>query len=224
MLIKKFCAIAICFALSGSAFAQETPSEDVAVAAEAVIAPVETEDATAPAKAFDKTMLNEEGELVGKAVLEDSDDAPVADAKVSLTVDGKVIAETETAEDGTFSFASVAPGAYQVLGSADGGLIGSQSYDVVGYSDGAIASPCSLGMCGGSSEVVYDEYASAPVSSLNTCGACNSCNTCGGGVGAGGGGRLGGGLLSGRRVGLIGLAGLAGLAGLDDNDDASPDF
>ena len=222
MLIKKFCAIAICFTLAGSAFAQQTPVEDVAAEA-AVTADEATTEATEEV-VTPKAMLNEEGELVGKAVLEDSEDAPVADAKVSLTVDGKVVAETETAEDGTFAFASVAPGHYQVLGSADGGLIGSQSYDVVGYSDGAIASPCSLGMCGASSEVVYDEYASAPVSSLNTCGACNSCNTCGGGVGAGGGGRLGGGLLSGRRVGLIGLAGLAGLAGLDDNDDASPDF
>lgn len=213
MLIKKFAAVAMCCLLAGTALAQEAEvkTSNVATKAAAPVAPQRV-----------KVMLNEEGKLVGKAVLADSakEDAArkvASNVKVTLTSEeGKVIETVETKEDGTFAFANVAPGAYQMLGSAEG-LVGSQSYDVVGYSNSAVASPCSLNMCGASSDVVYDNYSSAPVSSFST---CNSCNTCGGGLGGGSlGGRLGGGLLGNGRIGLIGLAGLAGLGG----DDSSPD-
>ena len=219
MLIKKFFAIAICFAIAGSTFAQQTAEKSIDKAVDAVeTAAVATQEA-----AQAKAMLNEEGELVGKAVLTDQEDSPAADVKVSLTTEGKVVSETETDEEGNFAFASVAPGAYQVVGSADG-LAGVQSYDVVGYSEGAVASPCSLGMCGASSDTVYDTCGQAPVSSLSSCSSCNACNACGGGgFGGGGGGLLGrgGGLFSNpRRLLLVG--GLIGGLAAIDGEEASP--
>ncbi|QEG22825.1 carboxypeptidase-like regulatory domain-containing protein [Mariniblastus fucicola] len=207
MLIKKFAAVLMCCLFAAAATAQDAKIEAPAVASDA---------ATTVVKKSVKVMLNEEGALEGKAFLEESKEV-AANVKVSLSANGKVIDAVETDEKGNFSFANVAPGAYQMLGSADG-YVGTQSYNVVPYSSPAVGSPCSLGMCGASSNVVYDNYASAPVSSFSS--SCGSCNTCGGGLGGGRlGGRLGGGLLSNGRIGLIGLAGLAGLAG----DDASPD-
>jgi hypothetical protein len=220
MLMKKFAAVAICCTIATAAVAQEsketTPAKEVAAVANKVATP----DAQAPVK----VMLNEEGALEGTAVLEQTKKA-VADTKVTLTAEGKVVNTVKANEDGTFSFANVAPGAYQILGSSDG-FVGSASYDVVPFAQPAVGgcSSCSVGMASAPSDVVYDSYASQPVSSFSSCNACSPCNTCGGGLGGGrlGGGlgsRLGGRLLSNGRIGLIGLAGLAGLGG----DDSSPD-
>jgi len=212
MLMKKFAALLVCCLVATSAMAQDA-TEANATVADATVKTVAPQSV--------KVMLNKEGTLEGKAFLTDSNEA-ASNAKVSLTADGKVIDAVETDEKGNFAFANVAPGAYQMLGSADG-YIGSQAYDVAGYASPAVSScsACSLGMTSAPSDVVYDNYGSAPVSSLG-CGACSSpCgNPCGGGFGGGRlGGRLGGGLLSNGRIGLIGLVGLAGLGG----DDTSPD-
>lgn len=225
MFIKKFAAVLACCLIAVPAMAQEAAVK-TAPAVKAT-----TAVATAPAvattlkKEATQVMLTKERVLEGNAFRTDSDKV-AADVKVTLSADGKVIDSVKTDEKGNFSFANVAPGAYQILGSADG-FVGSQNFDVVDFASPAIGSPCSVGMCGASSDVIYDSFESAPVSSFSsTCGACNACNTCGGGLGGGRigggrlGGRLGGGLLSNGRIGLIGLAGLAGLAG----DDASPDL
>jgi len=170
-----------------------------------------------------KVMLTEDGTLEGNAVRTDSK-AVAANVKVTLSADGKVVDAVETDEKGNFSFANVAPGAYQMLGSADG-MVGSAAYNVIGYDAGSSYDAYPLSMSPASSDFVYDSYASQPVSSF-----ASGCNTCGGGLGGGSlGGRLGGGfgsrlgggggLLSNPRIGLIGLVGLAGLGG----DDASPD-
>lgn len=208
MLIKKFAAALMCCLFAVSAMAQEAAVETTPVAAKKAVDNV-------------KVMLTEDGALEGKALTTASKEA-AANVKVTLSADGKVVDAVETDEKGNFSFANVAPGAYQMLGSADG-VIGSAAYDVVGFDSGSSCSACSIGMAPAASDVVYDSCGSAPVSSFST-----GCNTCGGGLGGGRigggggrllGGRLGGGLLSNGRVGLIGLVGLAGLAG----DDASPD-
>lgn len=221
MLTKKFASIAICFLIAGSAFAQQD-------------SPVPAETSTTVASDVLKVMLDEEGALVGNAFVADSDDEAAANVKVSLSADGKVVDTVEANEDGNFVFANVAPGVYQVLGSGDG-LIGSQSIDISGFSSAPIAapSPCSLGMCGATSEVVYDTCGAAPVETFSAapCSACNACNTCGGGLGGGGiGGRLGGGLGGGGRGGffsrpgrLLAVGGLIGGLAAIDGDDASPD-
>ena len=209
--MKKFAAAVMCCLIAGVAMAQESTVENAVSKVEAPVA----------AKRV-KVMLNEDGALVGKAIVAEKANSETAkevaaNVKVTLTSkEGKVVETVETKDDGTFAFANIAPGAYQMVGSADG-YVGSASYDVVGYSASGVASPCALNMCGASSDAVYDNYASAPVSSFSS---SSSCNTCGGGIGGGRlGGRLGGGLLRNGRIGLLGLAGLAGLAG----NDASPD-
>jgi len=202
MLTKKFAAIAMCCLFAVSASAQEATVDATSAATDSVAKSV-------------KVMLNQDGTLEGKAFRTDTKEI-ASNVKVTLSADGKVVDAVETDQKGNFSFANVAPGAYQMIGSADG-FVGSQSYDVVGFSNPSVGSPCSLGMCGASSDALYNNFSSAPVSSFSSsCGTCNS----GGGFGGGRlGGRLGGGLLSNGRIGLIGLAGLAGLGG----DDSSPD-
>jgi hypothetical protein len=212
MLIKKFAALVAVCVIAAPIVAQDLASTEATTNA-AVTA--KSEAKVVPQVV--KVMLTEEGKLEGKAFLIDSKKA-ASNTKVTISADGKVVDAVETDEEGTFSFANVAPGAYQMLGTSDG-FVGSQSYEVLPYSSPAVGSPCSMGMCGASSESVYDTYSSQPVSSFSS--TCGSCNTCGGGVGGGRlGGRLGGGLLSNGRIGLIGLAGLAGLGG---DDDVSPD-
>ena len=217
MFIKKFAAIMAVCVIAAPAMAQEVES----AAATKKTATVKVVDSVK--QSVKKVMLNEEGELEGKALLTDSGKA-AANTKITLSAEGKVIDEVKTDETGSFSFASVAPGAYQVLGASDG-FVGSQSFDVVPFSSPAVGSRCSVGLCNSAPEAVYDNFATQPVSSFSTCG---SCNTCGGGLGGGVGGRLGGGLLGGRlgggllgngRIGLVGLAGLAGLAGIDSSPD-----
>jgi len=222
MLMKKFAAMAICCIVASVSVAQETKVETTAAANDATAVAAKAVTPDAPQRV--KVMLNKDGSLEGTALLNESKKA-IADTKVTLTAEGKVVDSVQADENGTFAFANVAPGAYQVLGSADG-FVGSSAYDVVSYGgDLGGCSSCSVGMASAPSEVVYDSYASQPVSSFSSCNACSPCgNTCGGGLGGGrlGGGlgsRLGGGLLSNGRVGLLGLVGLAGLGG----DDSSPD-
>lgn len=206
---KSTVAIAALCLLSSTSVAQEA-----AVTAD-LAANANTEDQTPAAV---KVMLTREGSLEGVAEISDAkkaDERKAAGVKVTLSSDGKVVDSVKTDEDGNFSFANVEPGMYQVLGASDG-FVGAQTFDVAPFSSPAVGSPCALGMCGVSSDLIYDNYASAPISSFST---GSSCGAGGGGGGGGFGARLGGGLLGNGRIGLIGLAGLAGLGG----DDASPD-
>ena len=186
-------------------------------------------------------MLSAEGDLSGTVIApaSEGESTEVANAKVSLVSQGKVI-DVVTADDaGVFSFANVNPGEYQVVGSANG-LVGSQLIKAASFSKTAPAAPSKVILQPAASQSVYDSYGSAPVASFmpSSCSACNTCNTCsaggsfggrlsGGRFGGGLGSRLGGGLGSGAGGGLLArpglLLGLGGLAFIDGDDDASPD-
>ena len=191
MSLNKFLVAAALCVASSPCFAQETaPTEKVV--------PVENV----------KVMLTAEGELEGVALL--GDKTPIANAKISLAAKGKVIDSVKTDEKGHFSFTNVAPGAYQMLGSADG-FVGSQSYDVAPFSAASSCPTCSLGMNAVSSEVVYDSYSQAPLGSFSS--------SCGGG----GGGGIGGGRILGSRLGRLGLIGGIVAIAVSGDNDASPD-
>lgn len=177
-----------------------------------------------------KIMLSEEGTVAGTVVLDEENNAP--NAKVTLSADGKVVDSVTADEKGNFSFANVEPGSYSML-AASGSMYGSQPIAVEPFAAPAVAAPVQIGLDMAPSSMVYDSYASAPISSFSSCDTCSASpavstcgstpisygSSCGCGAGGGLGGRLGGGLLSRPGIGLIGLVGLAGLGG----DDESPD-
>jgi len=210
--MKKF--LMACAALAFAAaptFAQEA-SEKTEVA----------KVATTPA--VEKIEVNKDGSLTGNVFATVEDKNQPVDAKVTLSSEGVVI-EAVQAEDGVFSFANVAPGAYTLTGSA-AGFTGGQVFDVAPHAGGC--STCNLGLQS-TSDVVYE---SSPVydAPVSACGSCGStCGSCCGGGGFGGGGFSGGGigrrLLGSRpllRAGLIG--GVVAIAvSDDDDDDASAD-
>jgi hypothetical protein len=182
MTVKRFAALLCCAVLTIAtpAFAQET-------APEAVAGPVT-------------------GSVFAKA---DGEKTPLPTAKLTLSQDGVVIQSVEADEKGTFSFASVEPGTYQMFGSSGEYFGGS---DVI-VGSGGVAN-YDMGLSQG---VAYDSYAAAPASS---CGG-----GCAGGCGGGGGflrGGRGGGLLRSRfgRLALIG--GVVAIA-TGGEDEASPD-
>jgi hypothetical protein len=182
------------------------------------------------------TMLSAEGELSGTVIAPTTsvgEISEVANAKVSLVSQGKVIDVVTADEAGVFSFANVNPGEYQVVGSANG-LVGSQTFKAASFSKTATAAPSKVVLQPAASQSVYESYGSAPVSSFmpSSTSTCNTCSAGGGSFGGriGGGGigsRLGGGLGRGTGRGLLArpglLLGLGGLAFIDDDDDASPD-
>ena len=212
--MKKF--LMACAALAFAAaptFAQEA-SEKTEVAKVATTPAVEK---------IEKIEVNKDGSLTGNVFATVEDKNQPVDARVTLSSEGVVI-EAVQAEDGVFSFANVAPGAYTLTGTA-AGFTGGQVFDVAPHAGGC--STCNLGLQS-TSDVVYE---SSPVydAPVSACGSCGStCGSCGGG-GFGGGGFSGGGigrrLLGSRpllRAGLIG--GVVAIAvSDDDDDDASAD-
>ena len=217
--MKKFllgCA-ALAFA-AAPAFAQEietTQATDVAKTAVAEVAQAVKE--TVPA--VETIEVNEDGSLTGKVFAKVAGEETPVDAKVTLASEGVVI-DTVQSENGSFSFANIAPGAYTLTGATQG-FAGGQAYDVAPYA-GTGCSSCNLGLQSTSEPIyqnspVYD----APVS------ACGStCGTCGGGGGGFGGGGIGGGggLFTPRRLLAAGLVGgVIAIAVSDDDDDVSAD-
>jgi len=170
---------------------------------------VESAKATVEKVAVNEVTLDEEGKLLGNVFTDvDGEKTPLT-AKVTVTSNGVVVDSVEADEDGVFAFANLAPGVYQMYGSADG-YFGGQSVSVAPYSGGGCAT-CDLGL---SSDVSYDSYASAPASCGGGCGGCG-----GGGLG----GRLGGGgggLLSRR---FIKFAAIGGIVTAIATSDSSPD-
>lgn len=172
---------------------------------------------SASAQSTEGISLDANGQLVGKALVT-GEETPV-EAKVTIAKDGVVLDTVQAKEDGSFSFANLEPGTYNMYGSA-ANFVGAQTVDVLPYSGGGCSS-CSLGMNSYSS-ASYDTYASAPVSACSSCSPCGGCGGRGGlfggrllggggfGGGLGGGGGLlgggGGGLFSSRlfRLGAIG--------------------
>ena len=218
MKLPKFALTFICcFAVVGAANAQETSAKAdkaVEVAGKILDATTEAETETDLESVL---RLTEEGELVGKAVAtpEDGEQSPVA-AKVTLEKDGIILDSVDADEEGSFAFANIAPGTYQLYGST-GDFYGAQEVVVDSFAPASTCSSCQLDL--------------APAAPCQSCSAlpAASCGTCGGGCGCGGGagggffgGGGGGGLLSSRIVRLGAIGGIVAIATSDDDDDASP--
>jgi len=154
-------------------------------------------------KADTSATLNEDGTLAGNVFATvDGEQIPL-EAKVTVAnAEGVVIDTIESKEDGSFSFASLEPGVYQMYGSADS-YYGGQSVDVMPYSGGGACQTCNLGL---DSSAGYDSYAAAPAAA---CGGCG-----GGGFGGGGG------ILGNRR--FLRLALIGGVVAIATSD-SSPD-
>jgi len=125
-----------------------------------------------------KVEVNRDGSFSGKVYANVAGQETPVDAKITLASEGVVI-EAVQAENGSFSFANIAPGSYTLTGSAPG-FTGGQTFDVAPYA-GTGCSACSLGLQSTSAPVyqsspVYD----APVS------ACQCCGSAGSGFGGGG--------------------------------------
>ena len=179
--------------------------------------------ATAVEKAeVPKIEVNEDGSLTGNVFKKVAGEETPVDAKVTLTSDGVVI-DAVQAENGSFSFANIAPGAYTLTGMTQG-YAGGQSYDVAPYA-GTGCSSCNLGLQSTSAPVYQDApIYDAPVSACSSCAStCGSCGGGGFGGGGGGGGFGGGGLLSGRNLLRAGLIGGVIAIAVSDDDDASAD-
>lgn len=166
-----------------------------------------------------KIEVNQDGSLTGTVYANVAGEETPVDAKITLVSEGVVVEAVQT-ENGSFSFANIAPGSYTITGATPG-FAGGQAYEVAPY-NGTGHAPFNLGLQS-TNNVVYQNptaFYNAPVSSVSS--------TVGGGGGISGGGigrgRLFGGRLGGRRLlraGLIG--GVVAIAVSDDDDDVSAD-
>jgi len=102
-----------------------------------------TQVAAAVAPAIEKVEVNQDGSLTGKVFAKVSGQETPVDAKVTLASEGVVIEAVQT-ENGSFSFANIAPGSYTLTGSTPG-FAGGQAFDVAPYA-GTGCSSCSLGL------------------------------------------------------------------------------
>jgi hypothetical protein len=189
MLRSKMLSVVFCALIASTTFvtAQEAPQNE---------SQVKKADTTAT--------LNEDGTLAGSVFATVDGEKQPLEAKITVaTADGVVIDTIESKEDGSFSFASLEPGVYQMYGSADS-YYGGQSVDVMPYSGAGTCQSCNLGL---ESSVAYDSYSAAPVA---------ACGGCGGGGGFGGGG----GILGNRR--FLRLALIGGVVAIATSD-SSPD-
>ena len=186
------------------------------------------------APAVRKIEVNQDGSLSGRVFANVAGASTPVDAKVTLASEGVVIEAVQT-ENGSFSFANIAPGSYTLTG-ATAGYAGGQTFDVAPYAGTGCAS-CNLGLQSTSAPIYQTQNSpiyNAPVSACQSCASPCGGSACGGGIaggrgfgggfGGGGIGAGGGGLLSGRnllRAGLIG--GVIAIAVDDDDDDVSAD-
>ena len=173
------------------------------------------------APVVEKVEVNQDGSFAGRVFADVAGQETPVDAKVTLSSEGVVIEAVQT-ENGSFSFANIAPGSYTLTGTAVG-FAGGQAYEVAPYA-GTGCSTCSLGLQSTSQAVYQDTPVyDAPVSACGSCGG--GCSTCGGG-GFGGGGGIGGGRLLGNRR-LLRLGAIGGIVAIavsdNDDDDVSAD-
>ena len=172
---------------------------------------------------IEKIEVNQDGSLSGKVYAKVAGEDTPVDAKVTLASEGVVIEAVQT-ENGSFSFANIAPGAYTLTG-ATAGYAGGQTFEVAPYA-GTGCTSCNLGLQSTSAPIQQSSPVyNAPVSACQSCASPCGGSTCGGGGFGGGGagigsGRLLGGGLNNRRLlraGLIG--GVVAIAVSDDDDD-----
>ena len=207
-----------------------------------------TQIAQPSAPAVQKIEVNQDGSLTGKVYANVRGAQTPVDAKVTLASKGVVIEAVQT-ENGSFSFANIAPGSYTITGATPG-FAGGQTYQVAPYAGTGCS--CNVGLQSTSAPVYQSSPVyNAPVSSFqnggvvsntpgfvsNTPGIVSSpgivgnptvVSSGGGGFGGGGGG-IGGGLggrglfgggLRSRRLLRAGLiGGVVAIAVSDDDDD-----
>ena len=204
--MKKFLLCSALVLAASPAFAQVADVEKTAATAA-----VETVKTVAPA--IEKIEVNKDGSLTGNVFAKVAGEETPVDAKVTLASEGVVIDAVQT-ENGSFSFANIAPGAYTLTGTTQG-FAGGQSYDVAPFA-GTGCTSCNLGLQSVSAPIQQ----SSPIYNA-PCGSCGStCSSCGGGGGGfGGGGGLG---TRGRRLLTAGLIGGVIAVAVSDDDDVSP--
>ncbi len=145
----------------------------------------------------------------------------VPNAQVSLVSQGKVIDVVKTDAAGSFSFANVNPGPYQIVGTANG-MVGSQGLNVAPFAQSQPRTTNQVVLQHATPETAYNTFSSAPVSSFSS-GPSFGYGGGGGYSGGGGGGSLLGGRLLGSPKGLLIIGGIAGgVVAISDND-SSPD-
>ena len=200
-----------------------------------------TQIAQPTAPAVERIEVNQDGTLTGKVYANVAGAQTPVDAKVTLASKGVVIEAVQT-ENGSFSFANIAPGSYTITGATPG-FAGGQTYQVAPYAGTGCS--CSVGLQSTSAPIYQSSPVyNAPVSSFQSGGIVStpgivsnqtvvSSGIGGGGIGGGGfggGGGIGGGGFGGRglfggglrnrrllRAGLIG--GVVAIAVSDDDDD-----
>ena len=186
----------------------------------------QTEIMTTPS--VEKIEINEDGSLTGKVYAKVASEEIPVDAKVTLAKNGVVIEAVQT-ENGSFSFANIAPGVYTLSGSAVG-FTGAQTYDVGPYTGAGSTFSLDLQNTNNLVQQAPQSFQASPIyntpaSATTTYGPATTYGSGGGGVSSGGG--FGGGRLLGRRFGRRGLlrAGLIGgvVAIAVEDDDVSAD-
>ena len=116
-------------------------------------------------KSVTSVSLDKEGNLLGKTFI--AGEKTPLEAKVTIANSEGVVVDTVVAqEDGSFAFTSVAPGTYNMYGSAaalsqgsgttvsgfapssssSSSFVGAQTFDVVPFSGGSGCSSCDLGL------------------------------------------------------------------------------
>ena len=160
-----------------------------------------------------KVSLNEKNILEGFVFQKLNDQQKPVVAKVTLAKDGKTVSSTLTDEKGKFSFDSVKPGMYTLVGVGSG-FMGDETISVTGFGESYVSQmPLEVAPMVAPAMMV-ENYSEMPMEAFSTGFAPAG----GSGFGGGGGYAPGGGL---RR--LLPLTGLVGLVGLAGNDPASPD-
>lgn len=195
-----------------------------------IAVPAFAQDATEPTSTQTTAAtatLSADGELSGNVLQSSADEiTQVPNARVSLVSQGKVVDSVLADASGSFSFANINPGPYQIVGAADG-LAGAKALMVEPFVANQHSIPSDVVLHRSTPRVMYQTYSHAPVSTFTPQPVTYSYGGGGGGgrlfggFGGGGlGGRLGGGLLRSPR-GLLVIGGIAG--GLAAINDSSPD-
>ena len=182
----------------------------------AFCSPLFAEEEATKGEATPTVAITQDGSLKGK-VFSGAEGAPVPqNAKVTLSSEGVVIDTVEAEEDGSFAFAGIGPGSFQIIGAADG-LIGGQAINVQPYA-GELSGGCSS--CAVALEPAYQEAPCSTCSDSLYQAPASACGCGGGGFGGGGFGGGGGGILGGRRLlALGGVGAIIAIATSDDDDD-----
>lgn len=204
-----------------------TPTEDTDIASalkqepediDSAIEPVATDEDVKEEDVEDLTAplfvtVNEQGELIGKATARVISKAMPVEANVTLSKNGVTLAQVVSNEDGSFSFPNIAPGDYNMYGSA-GNFAGQRCFTVL---PGNGCCDCVNLRLGRYAEGDYLSYGCAPATSFKASvgGGIGGGSAIGGGGFAvgGGGGFAGGGFAGGSGFAAGGGGGFLGGGG-----------